>query len=145
MRYVLWVLTVLVSLCVLVLPTRAATQPIDALDRFAGTWQSHGTFVDSPYGKAGAADATTTCAWSSSHEFMICQQSVSMAGATSTDVAIYTYDADAKVYRFYNIKTSRVVPIVITVDDKSVTYPVSFKDNGHDVTIRTFNIWDNPA
>lgn len=134
-----------VPLMALALPAVAAADPLDSLDRFAGTWHSQGTFVDSPYGKAGTADATTTCAWSTSHTFMICQQSVTMSGATTADVAIYTYDADAKVYRFYNVQTNRAVPIVITVDDKSVTYPVSFKNNGRDVTIRTVNVWDSPS
>jgi hypothetical protein len=124
----------------------SAADPIDALDRFSGTWKSHGTFVDSPYGKAGPADATTTCAWSSGHTFVICQQSVSMNGKTNEDIALYTYDPDAKVYRFFNVQPSKAVPLIITIDGNTVTYPVSFKDgSGHDVVIRTLNVWENPA
>src|SRR5262249_16647303 len=107
----------------------SAADPIDSLDRFSGTWKSHGTFVDSPYGKAGPADATTTCAWSTGHTFVICQQSVTMEGKNSENIALYTYDADAKVYRFFNIQPSKAVPLTITIDGNTVTYPVTFKDS----------------
>ena len=124
----------------------SAADPIDSLDRFAGTWKSHGTFVDSPYGKAGPADATTTCVWSNGHTFVICQQNVTMDGKTNEDIALYTYDPDAKIYRFFNVRPSKVVPLLITIDGDTVTYPVTFKDSaGQDVTIRTLNVWENPA
>jgi hypothetical protein len=124
----------------------SAADPIDSLDRLSGTWKSHGVFVDSPYGKAGPADATTTCVWSNGHTFLICQQSVTMGGTTNEDIALYTYDPDAKVYRFFNVRPAKVVPLNITVEGDTITYPVTFKNAaGQDVTIRTLNTWDNPA
>ncbi len=122
-------------------PATASAAPIDQLNRLTGTWQSTGTFVDSPYQKAGTATATTTCAWSNDHAFMICQQSVVMNGTPDSDLGIYTYDPAANVYRFDNVHPSRTTSSTILVDDKSITYPFSFTDNGKSVVIRTLNVW----
>lgn len=118
--------------------------PLDALDRFAGTWQSQGTFVDTPYSAAGTASGTTTCTWSSDHIFMICQQVAMLGGKRDDDVAIYSYDDASSAYRFYNVHASRVTSSVITVNGNTVAYPFTFDDKGKSVTIRTLNVWDNP-
>ena len=69
-----------------------------------------------------------------------------MGGTTTEDIALYTYDPDAKVYRFFNVRPAKVVPLNITVEGDTITYPVTFKNAaGQDVTIRTLNTWDNPA
>ncbi|MGA8574598.1 MAG: hypothetical protein WB609_02780 [Candidatus Cybelea sp.] len=124
-------------------PAVVSAAPIDELNRFAGTWQSQGTFVDSPYQKPGAATATTTCAWSIDHAFMICQQSVLMNGTPDGDLGIYTYDPVANVYRFYNVHASRTTSSTILVDGNTITYPFAFTDNGKSVVIRTLNVWQN--
>ena len=129
----------------LLLPLRASAAPLDELNRFVGTWQSQGTFVDSPYQKAGSATATTTCAWSSDHVFLICQQSVVMEGKADSDLGIYTYDATQNTYRFYSLRTGQVTASAITIDGNTVTYPISFNDKGKAVTIRTLNIFDSPT
>jgi hypothetical protein len=124
-------------------PGRTWAAQLDELDRFAGTWQSQGTFLETPYGKASSSSATTTCAWSIDHAFMICQQNVSMGGKQEDDLGIYTYDATANVYRFYNVRASATTSTTITVAGNTITYPFSFTDNGKNVTIRTVNIWEN--
>ncbi|HET6275950.1 MAG TPA: hypothetical protein VFE16_08500 [Candidatus Cybelea sp.] len=126
-------------------PGAASAAPIDQLNRLVGTWQSTGTFVDTPYQKAGTATATTTCAWSNDHGFMICQQSVMMNGTPDSDLGIYTYDPTANVYRFDNVHASRTTSSTILVDDKSITYPFSFTDNGKSVVIRTLNVWQSAS
>ena len=118
--------------------------PLDALDRFAGTWQSQGTFVDTAYSSAGSASGTTTCAWSGDHMFMICQQVATLNGKRDDDVAIYSYDDSSNAYRFYNVHATQVTSSVITVNGNTVVYPFTFVDKGKSVTIRTLNIWDNP-
>jgi hypothetical protein len=61
-----------VAFCaVAAVPANAAG--VDELGRYLGTWTSPGTLYDTPYSKAGTATATTTCAWSQDHVFMICQ------------------------------------------------------------------------
>ena len=126
-----------------VLPFRASAAPIDYLDRFTGTWQSQGVFVSTPYSAAGDATATTTCAWSGDHLFMICQQAVTMAGKRDDDLGIYTYDEIASAYRFYNVHTSRTTSMTITIDGNTIAYPFSFTDKDKNVTIRTMNVWKN--
>jgi hypothetical protein len=115
--------------------------PIDQLDRFSGTWHSQGTFVETPYSTAGTSSATTICAWAADHLFMICSQSVMMAGKRDDDVAVYSYDDAASAYRFFNIRPSRIASTTITVKGDTVTYPFTFTDKGKNVTIRTLNVW----
>jgi hypothetical protein len=126
-------------------PAVAGAAPLDELNRFAGTWQSQGTFVDTPYQKAGNATATTTCAWSIDGEFMICQQSANLNGTHDSALGIYSYDSTAQAYRFDNVHTARSTSTTVTVDGDTVTYPFTFSDNGKSVTIRTLNVWKSPT
>jgi hypothetical protein len=120
-----------------------AAGPIDQLDRFTGTWISQGTFTETPYSKAGTSSATTICAWSADHLFMICPQSVTLAGKRDDDVAIYSYDPAAGAFNFFNIRPARIATTTITVNGDTITYPFSFTDKGKNVTIRTLNVWKN--
>ncbi|HLX26469.1 MAG TPA: hypothetical protein VKR05_05705 [Candidatus Cybelea sp.] len=115
--------------------------PIDQLDRFSGTWHSQGTFNETPYSTAGTSSATTICNWSADHLFMICPQSVTLAGKRDDDVAIYSYDDAAGAYRFFNVRPGRITSTTITVNGNTVTYPFTFTDTGKNVTIRTLNVW----
>jgi len=125
-------------------PSVADVKPVDALGRLVGTWKSAATFVKSDYSSTGPAHATTACAWSSSREFVICQQAVVFNGATSHDISIYSYDPVAKRYKFHNIGLSNASDSTIDVTQKTITYPSNFKDHGHTVTMRTVNIWTSP-
>jgi hypothetical protein len=120
-----------------------AAGPIDQLDRFSGTWHGQGTFVETPYSTAGTSSATTTCAWSGDHLFMVCQQAVTMNGKRDDNLAVYSYDDAAGAYRFFNIRPGRITSTPITVDGNTITYPFSFTDKGKNVTIRTLNVWKN--
>ena len=120
-----------------------AAAPIDQLDRFSGTWHGQGTFVETPYSTAGTSSATTICAWAADHLFMICQQSVTLAGKRDDDVAIYSYDDAAGAFNFFNIRPTRITSTTIKVDGNTITYPFSFTDKGKNVTIRTLNVWKN--
>jgi hypothetical protein len=124
-------------------PAVADVKPLDTLGRLVGTWKSTGTFVKSDYSSTGSAHATTVCEWSRSREFVICQQAVVFNGALSHDIAIYSYDPVAKRYNFHNIGLSNASDSTIDVTKKTITYPSSFKDHGHTVTMRTVNIWDS--
>lgn len=114
------------------------------LDRFVGTWQSSGTFVDSAYSKAGSATATTSCTWSSDRLFLICQQNVTMNGKPADDIAIYTYDDTTGKYHFYNVSPGNANSTKLAVDDSSVTYTDSFTDGAKNVLTRTLNVWQSP-
>ncbi len=117
---------------------------VDELGRYLGTWTSPGTLYDTPYSKAGTATATTTCAWSQDHVFMICQQSITLNGKPNNALSIYTYDTAKSVYRFFNIGTDGADGSVISVEGDTITYSNSFTDKGKQVTIRTLNVWESP-
>jgi hypothetical protein len=123
-------------------PVRAATG-VDALGRLEGTWQSSATALATPYSKAGSTTGDTTCGWSSSHDFLICQQAVSSDGQLSHDVAVYTYDAAGAKYHFYAARVNGVSDVGITVDDGGITYTSTFADGMKNVTVRTLNVWDD--
>ena len=125
-------------------PATADAKPADTLGRFVGTWRSSATLVKSDYSSAGTAHGTTTCVWSMSKEFVICQQAVVVDGALSHDIAIYSYDPAAKHYTFHTVGVSNASDSTIEVTSKSVVYPSSFKDKGHTVTMRTVNEWRSP-
>jgi hypothetical protein len=132
------------ALLALVLLTIGAG-PIDQLDRFTGTWQTQGTFLDTPYSKAGAASGSSTCAWSNDRDFVICQQVVTLNGQTDHDVTIYSFDATTQQYEFHNVHAANATTSAITIDGDTVTYPFSYKDGDTTVSIRTLNIWKNPS
>jgi len=124
-------------------PARAATGAA-ALDPLAGTWESTTTSNATPYSKAGSTTATTACAWSTSHDYLICQQSYSDGTHDAHDVAVYTYDASGEKYHFYAIRANGVSDVGITVDASSIMYTSTFTDGGKGVTVRTLNVWDDP-
>jgi hypothetical protein len=117
---------------------------IAQLDRLAGTWKSNGTFVDTAYSKAGTATASTTCAWTGDHLFLLCQQSVEMGGKANHDVAIYTYDEATNTYHFYNVGVEQMRTAQLSVDATSMTYGGSFDDGSKHVLTRTLNVWQSP-
>jgi hypothetical protein len=138
-------LAVAFSICFAAFPLRATAAPIDALDRFAGTWQSQGKFLDTPYSQPGTSSATTTCAWSSDRVFMICQQVVTMQGKRDDDLGIYSYDDASGAYHFYNVHPGRTTSTAITVNGNTITYPFTFTEKGQNVTIRTLNVWKSTS
>lgn len=114
------------------------------LDRLVGTWDAPGTFVDSAYSKAGTARATTTCAWSGDHVFLICQQQVTTQAGTDDDVALYTYDPAGKTFRFYHVSRTSTSGSTIAVTPSEIVYSGSFADGDKQVTTRTLNVWQSP-
>jgi hypothetical protein len=126
-----------------VAPVRAAADGTAALERLEGTWESSATAADTPYSKAGASTAHTSCTWDPSHEFLICRQSVVTGGATTNSVAVYTFDAAGQRYHFYAARTNGVSDVGITVDTTGIMYTTTFADAGKNVTIRTLNVWDD--
>ena len=126
--------------------TGAAPRPaaLDALDRFVGTWQSTGTFVNSAYSNPKTVTATTTCAWSNDRVFLICQQSVLADGKPIEAVAIYTYDDAAHKYHFYTVGTGRANGTDLSVKPDTIEYDDSFTDGSKKVLSRTLNVWESP-
>jgi hypothetical protein len=144
MKYFARLAALVLTGAAIMLPLAAAAAGLDQLDRFAGTWTSPGVLVDTPYSKAASVTATTTCAWSSEHLFMICRQSVSNGAKIDHDLAIYTFDAAANAFHFFNVRSSQVSSVPIEVRGDTITYTDSFADGSKRVTIRTLNVWETP-
>jgi hypothetical protein len=123
-------------------PVRAATG-VDALGRLEGSWDASATALVTPYSTAGSTTLVTTCGWSPTHEFLICQQAVSSEGQITHDVAIYTYDSAHVKYHFYAARVDGVSDVGITADPSGFTYTSSFADGVKNVSVRTLNVWDD--
>ncbi len=83
----------------------------DALNRWVGgKWMSSGQFVDSAYSKANTASATTKCAWSPDHVFVICDQDIVFGGQSMHDLSIYTFAPKTGKYYFYGISVGEEKP-----------------------------------
>ena len=50
-----------------------AASPVDRLNDWLGTWKFDSTKLDTKYSHAGTETGETTCAWQSSHGYMICE------------------------------------------------------------------------
>src|SRR5215471_1102230 len=76
----------------------------DVLNRWVGgKWLGSGQFVDSAYSKANTATATTKCAWSPDHIFVVCDQDIVFGGQPMRDLSIYTFVPKNGRYYFYGI------------------------------------------
>lgn len=134
----------MISLLLAAAAVTAPADPLAALDRFVGTWQTTGTFVQTPYSKPNAVSSTTTCAWSADRVFLVCRQAVTLDGKTLSDLGIYTYDPQSAKYRFFSVRQDGGSNMTIAVDAASIEYDSSFDDNGTTVMNRTRNVWDAP-
>ena len=132
------------ALVLAALSASPAPGPGAALDRFSGTWESSGTFVDSPYSKAGTVGGTTACAWSTDGLFLICQQHITLSGQAIGDVTVFTYDSSAQKYRFFGVRSDGGNGGTIRVNATTVEWDNTFTDGGKTVMNRTLNIWDSP-
>jgi hypothetical protein len=116
----------------------------DALNRWVGgKWVGSGQFVDSDYSKANTASATTKCAWSPDHVFVICDQDIVFGGQPMRDLSIYTFSPKTSKYYFYGIslgeEKARNTAIDITDNGTRWIYSSTNEINGKPVQFRTTN------
>jgi hypothetical protein len=128
------------------LPLVAADSPAsaDALNRWVGgKWVSSGQFADSAYSKASTASATTKCAWSPDHIFVICDQDIVFGGQPMHDLSIYTFAPKTSKYYFYGVSLGEEKPrtTALEVGDKGNRWVYSSTNDiqGKSVQFRTTN------
>jgi hypothetical protein len=98
------------------------SSPRDVLDRWVGgTWISEGKFFDTQFSKPNTASATTRCAWSPDHIFVVCDQDITFGGKPLRDLSIYTYDPKSEKYFFYGISLG---------EEKARNTKLEIADNG---------------
>jgi len=116
----------------------------DALNRWVGgKWVGSGQFVDTAYSKANTASATTKCAWSPDHVFVICDQDIVFGGQPMRDLSIYTFSPKTSKYYFYGIslgeEKARTTALDITDNGNRWIYSSTDEIKGKPVQFRTTN------
>lgn len=116
----------------------------ELLNRWVGgQWVGSGQFVDSDYSKANAASATTKCAWSPDHIFVICDQDIVFGGQPMRDLSIYTFAPKSSKYFFFGIslgeEKARNTALDITENGNRWIYSSTNEIKGKPVQFRTTN------
>lgn len=133
-------------LIALSLPMWAADSSTGAtfLERWVGgKWVSSGQFVDSAYSKANTASATTKCAWSPDHVFVVCDQDIVFGGQPMRDLSVYAFAPKTGKYYFYGISLGDEKPrntaLDIADNGQRWTYLSTNEIQGKPVQFRTTN------
>ncbi len=116
----------------------------DVLNRWVGgKWVGSGKFVDSTYSKANTASATTKCAWSPDHVFVVCDQDILFGGAPMRDLSIYSFAPKSGKYYFYGIslgeEKARSTALAISDEGAHWVYANTTEIGGKPVQFRTTN------
>ena len=116
----------------------------DVLNRWVGgKWVSSGQFMDSDYSKANHSTATTKCAWSPDHVFVICDQDINFGGTPMRDLSIYTFDPKSSRFFFYGVSLGNEKPrstaLEISENGDRWIYSSTADIKGKSVQFRTTN------
>lgn len=116
----------------------------DLLNRWVGgKWVGSGQFVDSAYSKANTASATTKCAWSPDHVFVVCDQDLVFGGQPMRELSIYGFAPKTGKYYFYGISVgeekARNTALDITDSGQRWIYSSTNEIQGKPVQFRTTN------
>lgn len=116
----------------------------EALNRWVGgKWVGSGQFVASDYSQANTASATTKCAWSPDHVFVICDQDIVFGGKPMRDLSIYSFAPKTGKYYFYGISVgeekARTTALDITDSGNRWVYSSANEIKGKAVQFRTTN------
>lgn len=140
-----------VLLLICSLPLMAADNPAgaDVLNHWVGgKWIGTGDFVDSAYSKANHSTATTKCAWSPDHVFVICDQDINFGGIPMRDLSIYAFSSKTNKFYFYGVSLGEEQPrhTALDVTDNGLrwTYSSTNDIKGTPVQFRTVNQFHGP-
>lgn len=116
----------------------------DVLNRWVGgKWVGSGQFVDSAYSKANTASATTKCAWSPDHVFVVCDQDIVFGGQPMRELSIYSFVPKTARYYFYGItlgeEKARNTAVEISDNGQRWVYRNTTEIQGKEIQFRTTN------
>lgn len=118
----------------------AKTDAAKNLGAYLGKWQSEAT--------RGAEKITAMleCRWSPQGVFLICEQSIKMAGGDRRQLTIYSYNSKDSTYSYVTIAEPGAKPTSGKVEIKGSvwTYPFSYENNGKTIQVRTTNEFTGP-
>jgi len=140
----LLVRVLLVIVCCLPMSAADSSLNADILNRWVGgKWVGDGQFVDSAYSKANKSSATSTCAWSPDHIFVICDQDINFGGMPLRDLSIYTFAPKTGKFYFYGVSLGQEMPrhTGLDITDNGGRWVYSSTDDikGKSVQFRTTN------
>ncbi|MGC2108242.1 MAG: hypothetical protein WA655_01915 [Candidatus Korobacteraceae bacterium] len=120
------------------------TPGVKVLNRWVGgRWVGTGQFVDSAFSKSNKSSATTKCAWSPDHMFVICDQDIDFGGTPMRDLSVYTFALKNSKFYFYGISLGEEQPrhaaLDITENGDRWTYSSTNEIKGQTVQFRTVN------
>jgi hypothetical protein len=141
-------LSPLLLLCVLVSPAFAQTARVlkdgglKKLNVFVGAWQAEAT--DSA--NKGKISAVNTCRMSPNGGFLIADQSVTINGATTNNLSIYSYNAGTDDYTLTIVGIPGREPFTVPIayHGDTLIYHGAYTDNGRRYYNRTLNIFNAP-
>lgn len=84
---------------------------VQKMSAFIGKWTSTGDMKSSPMGPGGKITGADDCEWTAGGFAVLCHGSSSMPGMKSTDVALISYDTEAKNYIYSEADSTGTVGV----------------------------------
>jgi len=115
---------------------------VKKLEVFVGTWRAEATDSASK----GKISAVNTCAWSPNGGYLIADQSVTMNGASTNNLSIYSYNPGTDDYTLTLVGIPGRAPFTVPIAYRGDTliYHSAYTDNGRRYYNRTLNIFSSP-
>jgi hypothetical protein len=112
---------------------------------YAGQWTSTSHIYDTAMSKAQDISAKLTCTWTPDQQFLVCDQLITMAGSTHSQLTIYTRDHEKHryVYSTFNMPGARPSFSELEVSGRQFIYNGSFEQEGKKTLFRTSNIFSS--
>lgn len=120
---------------------KPADDPVKKLGAFLGKWQTEGTFSN-----GGKVHSELECRWSPQHEYLICEQQVTMGAAVNRQLTVYSYSPGKAEYGYASFQGEEPVPSVgvIQINGNQWLYSSSVENNGKKTLVRTINEFTDP-
>lgn len=112
---------------------------------YTGQWTSTSHMYDTAFSKAQDIAAKLNCTWTPDNEFLICDQVITMAGSTHSQLTVYSRDREkhAYVYSTFNSPGAHPNFSTLEVGARQLIYDGSAEQNGKKTLFRTTNTFSN--
>ena len=110
---------------------------------YQGRWTSTAHMNDTAFSKAQEVTAKLSCSWTGDHEFLVCDQIITDARGTHSQLTVYSYNPDDKSYRYSTIPSPGMPGMggKMEVEDHRFVYSGSSEQNGKKTLFRTTNLF----
>ena len=126
-------------------PAAGAAPPNDVtvFARYAGTWRTELTHLQTPYSKPSNEKMTVKNDCWHSEVFYVCDQIIDDVPKA---LIVFFYNAEDKTFGSFPItaRSDTLHPGEVLVDGKTITFPWAINDNGKAVYMRIVNTFTTP-